>query len=111
MGDGIARVDCVCMYRVAQTRVRRLVAYCGYFVLRCFIGWAADCGGGCDGKEVNLCGRQNITAMILHKDVTKHAVRSNWFAGAGKPILSVFVLKDTLQMTRIVNFGKLMVSA
>ena len=52
MGGGIARVDCVCMLLVEQTRVRRLVAYCGYFVLWYFVGGAADCGGGCDGKEV-----------------------------------------------------------
>ena len=54
MGGGIARVDCVCMCRVAQTRVRRLVAGGGDFVLRCFIGWDDDCGGGFDGKEVNM---------------------------------------------------------
>ena len=52
MGGSIAIVDCVCMCRVAQTRVRRLVAYCGDFVLRYFVGWVDDCGGGCDGKEV-----------------------------------------------------------
>ena len=54
MGGGISRVDCVCMCRVAQTRLRRVVAYCGYFVLRCFIGGVDDCGGGCDGKEVDM---------------------------------------------------------
>ena len=54
MGGGIARVDCVCMCRVAQTRVRRLVACGGYFILRCFVCWADDCGGGCDRKEVSM---------------------------------------------------------
>ena len=54
MVGGIARVDCVCMCRVAQTRLRRLVAGCGYFVLLFFIRWAADCGGGCDRKEVSM---------------------------------------------------------
>lgn len=58
MGGGISRVDCVCMCRVAQTRVRRLVAYCGDFVLWCFVGWVDDCGGGCIRKEV-------IMEMIL----------------------------------------------
>ena len=58
MGGGIACVDCVCMCRVAQTRVRRVVAGSGDFVLRCFVGWVDDCGGGCDGKEV-------IMEMIL----------------------------------------------
>ena len=52
MGDNIARVDCACMLLVAQARVRRLVAYCGDFFLRCFVGWADDCCGGCNGKEV-----------------------------------------------------------
>ena len=78
MGGGIALVDCVCVCRVAQTRLRRVVAGGGYFVLRCFIGGADGSGGGCDRKEVMVCGRQNITAMILHQDVTKHAERSNW---------------------------------
>ena len=54
MGGGIARVDCACMRRVAQTRVRRLVACGGYFVLRYFVRGADDCGGGCYGKEVNM---------------------------------------------------------
>ena len=48
----LARVDCVCMYRVAQTRVRRLVADCGCIVLWRFVGGFDDCSGGCDGKEV-----------------------------------------------------------
>ena len=52
MGDVFARVDCVCMCRVAQTRVRRLVAGGSDFVLRCFVGWVDDCGGGYDRKEV-----------------------------------------------------------
>ena len=52
MGGCIARVDCVCMCRVAQTRVRNLVAGGGCVFLRCFVGGADDCGGGCDGKEV-----------------------------------------------------------
>ena len=52
MGGCIARVDCVCMCRVAQTRLQRLVACGGCIVLRCFIGWVDDCGGGYDGKEV-----------------------------------------------------------
>ena len=52
MGGGIARVDCVCMCRVAQTRVRRLVACGGCIVLWCFVGWVDDCCGGFDGKEV-----------------------------------------------------------
>ena len=52
MGGDIARVDCVCVCRVAQTRVRRLVACGGYFVLWFFVGWVDDCCGGCDGKEV-----------------------------------------------------------
>ena len=52
MGGSIACVDFVCMCRVAQTRLRRLVAYCGYFVLWYFVGGAADCGGGYDRKEV-----------------------------------------------------------
>ena len=54
MGGGIARVDCVCMFRVAQARMRRLVAYCGDFVLRYFVRWVDDCCGGCDGKEVSM---------------------------------------------------------
>ena len=54
MGGGIACVDCVCMCRVAQTRLRRLVACGGYFVLRCFVGGATGCGGRCDGKEVDM---------------------------------------------------------
>ena len=32
--------------------MRSLVAGGSDFVLRCFVGWAYDCGGGCDGKEV-----------------------------------------------------------
>ena len=52
MGGGISRVDCVCMLLVAQTRLRRLVADCGGVVLRCFVGRADGCRGGCDGKEV-----------------------------------------------------------
>ena len=52
MGGGIARVDCACMLLVAQTRLRRLVAGGSDFVLRCFVGWVDDCGGGCYGKEV-----------------------------------------------------------
>ena len=54
MGGGIARVDCVCVCRVAQTRVWRLVDGVGCIVLWCFIGWVDDCGGGCDGKEVEV---------------------------------------------------------
>ena len=54
MGGDIALVDCACMLLVAQTRVRRLVAYCGCIFLRCFVGWDYDCGGGFDGKEVNM---------------------------------------------------------
>ena len=54
MGGYFARVDCVCMCRVAQTRVRRVVAGGGYFVLWYFVGGIDDCGGGCDGKEVKL---------------------------------------------------------
>ena len=54
MGGGIARVDCVCMCRVAQTRVRRLVAGGSDFVLRCFVRWAYDCSGGYDRKEVSM---------------------------------------------------------
>ena len=54
MGYGIACVDCVCMLLVAQTRVLRLVAGGSDFVLRCFVGWDADCGGRCDGKEVSM---------------------------------------------------------
>ena len=50
----LARVDCVCMLLVAQTRVRRLVAGCGCVILWFFVGWDDDCGGGCDGKEVNM---------------------------------------------------------
>ena len=52
MGGGIACVDCVCMCRMAQTRVRRLVAYCGDFVLWCFVGRTTGRCGGCNGKEV-----------------------------------------------------------
>ena len=52
MGGSIARVDCACTCRVAQTRVRRLVAGGSDFVLRCFVGWVDGRGGGCDGKEV-----------------------------------------------------------
>lgn len=58
MGDILAHVNCVCVLLVAQTRLRRLVADCGNFVLRCFVRWATGCGGGCDGKEV-------IMEMIL----------------------------------------------
>ena len=65
MGGGIARVDCVCMCRVAQTRVRRLVADCGNFVLRCFVGWDDDCGGGFDGKEVIMWYLYVIFAIVL----------------------------------------------
>ena len=60
-----ARVDCVCMCRVAQTRVRRLVACCGDFVLRCFVGWIDDCGGGCDRKEVIMWYLYVIGAIAL----------------------------------------------
>ena len=52
MGDDIACVDCACMLLVEPTRVRRLVAGGSDFVLRCFVGWVDDCGGGYDGKEV-----------------------------------------------------------
>ena len=55
MGVCIACVDFVCMLLVAQTRVRRVVAGCGCIVLRCFVGGVDDCGGGCDGKEVETC--------------------------------------------------------
>ena len=58
MGDDIACVDCACVLLVAQTRVRRLVASGGSIVLRCFVRWAYDCGGGYDRKEV-------IMEMIL----------------------------------------------
>ena len=54
MGGGIARVDCACMCRVAQTRVRRVVADCGCIFLWYFVRRADDCGGGCDGKEVDM---------------------------------------------------------
>ena len=54
MGVGIACVDCVCMCRVAQARVQRVVAYCGCVILWCFVVWVDDCGGGCDGKEVSM---------------------------------------------------------
>ena len=54
MGGGIARVDCVCMLLVAQTRVRRVVAGGSDFVLRCFICWVDDCCGGCYRKEVSM---------------------------------------------------------
>ena len=52
MVGGIARVDCACMLLVAQTMVWRVVACGSDFVLRCFVGWVDDCGGGCDGREV-----------------------------------------------------------
>ena len=52
MGDDIACVDCACVLLVAQTRVRRLVAGSGCIILRCFVGGAADCGGGYDRREV-----------------------------------------------------------
>lgn len=58
MDVGIARSDCVCMCRVAQTRVRRVVACGGCIVLWCFVGRVDDCGGGCIRKEV-------IMGMIL----------------------------------------------
>ena len=58
MGGGIARVDCACMLLVAQTRVRRVVAGGGDFVLWFFVGWVDDCCGGYDRKEV-------IMEMIL----------------------------------------------
>ena len=32
----------------------RFVAGGSDFVLRCFVGWADDCGGGCNGKEVSM---------------------------------------------------------
>ena len=54
MGDVFARVDCACMLLVAPTRVRRLVAGGGDFVLRCFVGRVDDCGGGYDRKEVSM---------------------------------------------------------
>lgn len=54
MGVCIARVDCVCMLLLAQTRMRRLVADCGDFILRCFVCGVDGCGGGCDGKEVSM---------------------------------------------------------
>ena len=54
MGDVFARYDCVCMLLVAQTRLRRLVACSGDFVLWCFIRRATDCGGGCYRKEVDM---------------------------------------------------------
>ena len=54
MGDDIACVDLFCVLLVAQTRVRRLVAGGSDFVLRCFVGWVDDCGGGCDRKEVSM---------------------------------------------------------
>ena len=31
-----------------------MVAGGGYFILRCFIGGATDCGGGYDRKEVSM---------------------------------------------------------
>ena len=43
--------------------------------------------------------------MTLHKDVIKHAARSNWCAGVVKPILSESVFKGTYQMTRVANFA------
>ena len=58
MGDDIACVDFACVLLVAPTRVRRLVAGGSDFILRFFICWDDDCGGGCDGKEV-------IMEMIL----------------------------------------------
>ena len=64
MGDMLAHVDCVCMLLVAQTRVRRFVADCGYFILRCFVGWADDCGGGCYRKEVMVCGLLNFYVVL-----------------------------------------------
>ena len=54
MGDDIACVDLFCVLLVAQTRVRRLVACGSCIVLRCFVGWDYDCGGGFDGKEVSM---------------------------------------------------------
>ena len=54
MGDMLAHVDCVCMLLVAQTRLRRMVAGGGYFVLWFFVRGVDDCCGGCDGKEVEL---------------------------------------------------------
>ena len=54
MGDDIACVDFACVLLVAHARVRRLVACGSDFVLRCFICWAYDCCGGCDGKEVSM---------------------------------------------------------
>ena len=50
----LARVDCVCMCRVAQTRVRSVVADFGYFVLWYFVGGSADFCGGYDGKEISM---------------------------------------------------------
>ena len=52
VGGSIARSDWACMLLVAPTRVRRLVAGGSDFVLRCFVGWVDDCGGGYDRKEV-----------------------------------------------------------
>ena len=34
--------------------MRRVVAGGSGVVLRCFVGWDDDCGGGCDGKEVSM---------------------------------------------------------
>ena len=54
MGDMFARVDCVCMLLVAQTRLRRLVAGGGCIFLRNFIGGDDDCCRGCYRKEVSM---------------------------------------------------------
>ena len=54
MGDDISRVYCVCMCRVAQTRLRRLVAGGCCIILRFFVCGVDDCCGGCDGKEVSM---------------------------------------------------------
>ena len=64
VGGVVARADCVCMCRVAQTRMRSLVADCGCVILWCFVGWVDDCCGGCDGKEVNVCGLLNFYAVL-----------------------------------------------
>ena len=65
MGGGIARVDCVCVLLVAQTRVRSLVACGGCIFLRCFVGGVDDCGGRCDGKEVSMWYLYVIFAIVL----------------------------------------------
>ena len=65
MGGCIARVDCACMLLVAQTRVWRLVACSGYFVLWCFVRRATDCGGGCCGKEVSMCFVKFLCGFIV----------------------------------------------